>query len=769
MRQMIAQRRGKNVASAGLVLQVAFTAAMLAIWLVTGSHAAMATVWLLTGGAALWLVVVLLFYTRQLERREAIELEEIASDSSIFQGDERSQSQPMAARRAFIECWVIPIFTLLWAAWHGCMAVVVWGVIGAESQPKLTYASQGTLFAILIGFLAFLFSRYSTGMGTRSEWRALRATGGYMLGGALMVGGTAAALLGAWQGYAGLDYWVAMAGATLMMVLAVELVINFVLDMFRPRLPGQETRLSFDSRLLALLAEPDRVGHSLADAVNYQFGFEVSKTWFYRLLVKSFIPLALLGLIVLVAISSIVIVNEGQQYVVSRFGRPDPQSLSAPGIHFKLPWPVETARMFDTGHLYEFQLGAGHHQDANVITAGAFKGREMALWTEEHGAHEEQDFLLAVPPESRKDLNTSNAADVSIIKLVASVQYRIKNAYKFGYTYTDAAGMLESLASREMVRYCSSATLDTPIPGGDEDRPEALMTYGRGPAASRLKVLIEQAIKDMDLGVEIVSVSFLTVHPPVEAAESFEKVIEARLRQHQQRYKAQARAVKTLSGVAGNPPSALRLALAISISRKFRSLPSPSEKPKLFASAIDEHIRIAQNHAAELRKEIQQDTSLGKTSQPTAKAGNSLQTVLDDYQAHIDRLKRLQDEKDKARVAQLLLSFATEARDIADDRLMKLKTGSASVMIAKASADRWRHELGERGKAESFARQTLLYEASPQIYMLDRWLDTWDRVLAGKHKRVIGLDPNRIEHWLKWEGQTGVMPGMFRGSEGTGQ
>ena len=312
---MIAQRRGRNVASAGLVLQIAFTAVMLAIWLVTGSHAAMATVWLLTGGAALWLVVLLLFYTRQLERREAIELEEIASDSSIFQGDDKSQIQPMAARLALIERWVIPAFTLLWAVWHGCMAVVVWGVIGTESQAKLTYTSQGTLFAILIGFLAFLFSRYSTGMGSQSGWRPLRATGGYMLGGALMVAGSAAALLGAWQGYQGVDYWVATAIATLMMVLGLELVINFVLDMFRPRLPGQEPRMSFDSRLLALLAEPDRVGHSLADAVNYQFGFEVSRAWFYRLLVKSFIPLAGLGLAVLVAISSIVIVNEGQEHI----------------------------------------------------------------------------------------------------------------------------------------------------------------------------------------------------------------------------------------------------------------------------------------------------------------------------------------------------------------------------------------------------------------------------------------------------------------------
>jgi regulator of protease activity HflC (stomatin/prohibitin superfamily) len=752
------------VAGAGLVLQLAFTAVMLAIWLITGSQAAMTAVLLLTGGAALWLVVLLLFYTRQLERREAVELEEIASDSSIFQSDDNSQTQPMATRLALVERWIIPIFTLLWAGWHGCMAVVAWGVIEPESQIKTEYSSQGTLFAILIGFLAFLFSRYSTGMGTQRQWRPLRATGGYMLGGALMVAGAGAGLLGAWQGYPELDYWIAMVGATMMMVLAVELVINFVLDMFRPRLPGQEPRLSFDSRLLNLLAEPDRVGHSLADAVNYQFGFEVSRTWFYRLLVKSFIPLAVLGMAVLIAISSIVIVNEGQEHIISRFGRPDPaRSLKEPGIYFKLPWPVETSRTFDTGRLYEFQLGAGHDQEPEIIETGTFEGREMALWTEEHGEHEEQDFLLAVPP--RKN-SKHNAADVSIIKLGASVQYRITDAYKFGYTYSDASGMIEALSSREMVRYCSSATLDTPIPGDAKDRPEALMTYGRGPAADRLKILIDKAIKDLDLGVKIVSVSFVIVHPPVEAAESFEKVIEARLRQHQQRFQAQAQAVTTLSGVAGNRPSALRLALAISISDKLDSLPSPADEPEQFNRAIDEHIRVAKRQTAELEKEIQQDASRGRIAPQAGDAGDSLQALLSDHQTHTKNLERLKNDK----AAKLLETLRADAENRADDRLAKLKTGSASVMIAQASAQRWRQELSERGKAESFARQTLLYEAAPQVYMLDRWLDAWDQILDGRHKRVIGLDPNRIEHWLKWEGQSGVLPGVFgNDANGAGQ
>ncbi|MBT3201220.1 MAG: hypothetical protein HN350_15070 [Phycisphaerales bacterium] len=768
---MIAQKRGKNVAVVGLILQTAFTAVMLAVWLMTGSLTAMATVWLLTGGIGLWVMVLLLFYTRQLERREAAELEEIAAGSSIFQSEEAAQNQPMAARLAFIERWTTPTFTLLWAAWHGCMAVVIWRTLGAETKTPMQYPSQGTLFALLIGFLMFLFSRYSTGMGTQKQWRPLRATGGYMLAGAIMLAGAAAALLGAWQGYGQIDYWVATVGAALMMIIAIELVINFVLDIFRPRLPGQEQRMSFDSRLLGLIAEPDRVGHSLADAVNYQFGFEVSRTWFYRLLVKSFIPLVGLGALVLIAISSIVIVHEGQEHIISRFGRPDAEnSLKEPGIHFKLPWPIETARAFDVGRLYEFQLGAGHEAEPDIITAGTFKGRELALWTEEHGSHEEQDFLLAVPPESRENITGNKAADVTIIKLGASVQYKITDAYKFGYKYADAEEMLEVVASREMVRYCSSATLDTPIRGDAQDRPEAIMTYGRGPAARRLKTRIEETVKELDIGVQIVSVAFAIVHPPADAAQSFEKVIEARLRQDQQRYQAQAQAVTTLSGVAGNRPSALRLALAFSIHDKLKEMPSPIKNPAKFAEAIAQQIKTNEAQADELREEIKQDVFRGRKTQESTGAGNSLQSVLDDHQTHIKNLKGLQNETDKTKAEKLLAKLVSDTGQAAETRLMNLKTGRASVMIAEASSQRWRHELSERGKAESFARQTLLYEASPQMYMLDRWLDTWDQVLKGKHKRVIGLDPNRVEHWFRWEGKSGVSSGLYDGaSNGTGQ
>ena len=46
---------------------------------------------------------------------------------------------------------------------------------------------------------------------------------------------------------------------------------------------------------LQSIAEPGRIGSSIADALNYQFGFEVSKTWFYQLLSRACVPLIIFG------------------------------------------------------------------------------------------------------------------------------------------------------------------------------------------------------------------------------------------------------------------------------------------------------------------------------------------------------------------------------------------------------------------------------------------------------------------------------------------
>ncbi len=753
---MVAQTRGRNVATWGAGLQTVFTGVMVTVWLWTGAVSALPAALFLGGGVLVWLVIAVLFYCRQLERQEQRELDEIAarggSEGTIFEGEAAGQVRPAAARLLFFDRWVVPIFTLLWAAYHAAIGILMLRYVGSVSGGQITSAAEGAVFLVIIAFLAFLFSRYATGMSRQPTWRLLRAGAGYLLVNVLFVAGVLAALVGAWQGYVKVDLVVAYLIPSVQIVLAVELLVNFVLDLYRPRIPHAEPRASFDSRLFDLLAEPARIGSSMADALNYQFGFEVSKTWFYQLVSRAFVSLIIFGVAVLFAMSSVVVVRQGRQCIVLHWGEARDREVLEAGIHFKWPWPVDTAHLFDTGQVRQFMLGAGEQRTEEEREAHFVNGRELYLWTEEHGEHEELDFLVAVPP-AEGEIESEDTAQapppVNIINLVVTVQYAIEDVYKFGFKYVEPVRLLEAVASQEMTRYCSSATLDKPIEGAGEDRPEAIMTFGRQKAAQGLRRRIQQAIgpQRLDMGIRILSVNFVGVHPPLEAAPEYEKVLEEERRRDEKRYAAEADANRMLSQVAGDPTTGLQLALAIMSLEQLESLATLESRPHEFERQMDLYIQGAQDDIEALDAEIQRDRLLGRGGEgqdPTARQG-----LRGAHRRHLEQLKRIAKSHKGGGGVDLGLAIA-QARGETDVVFDKAG-GRPAALVAEAEAYRWEKELRERARADAFGRELLAYNASPGIYMLDRWLDVWDEVLPGVTKYVLGVDRDRIEIWLNVE------------------
>lgn len=744
---MILQRRGKNIAIAGAILQFVFTAVMGVIWLWTGSLSAASCVLFLAGGVGLWLMVAVLFYCRQLQRREAMELEEIAAggaaSSSIFERADSLEVRPAAARAAWMERWAVPVFTLLWAGYHFAVGALILRYLLSAEALEPANAAQGALFAVLIAFMAFLFSRYATGMAAQADWRLLRPGGSYLLVSAVFTAAVAAALLAAYQNYAKVDFLVAHVIPVVQFLLGAELVLNFVLDFYRPRTPGAQRRPSFETRLFNYIAEPGRIGHSIAETLNYQFGFEVSRTWFYQLIARAALPLGIFAALVLVGMSAIVPVREGQQCVIQHWGRKD-RTLQ-PGIHLKWPWPIDTASRFQTSLVHEIMLGVGEHREPTII-----KGREVSLWTERHGVHDEIDFLMAVPPRSLGPIGEEEQKPpppVNLIKLVVAVQYVISDPYRFGYEFVDAPKQLECIAYREMLTYCASATLDSPVPGGDTDRAEAMMTYGRQRVAEELKRRIQASADQLGLGVTIKYVGMLAVHPPSEVAEAYEAVLEAERGRLLTRYEAETEANRKLVEVAGTPLTALKLALAI---RAMEELQQLHDNPTATAAILAGLIRSAEDDVEVLAAEIEQERLMGRIRHGAGKTAK--QALHDDYAAHLKLLNRVRSDPSGVDLA---ASIADATRTA--DQLLARTVGQPAKELAEAEAYRSSSELIEMARAHAFSGALQAYTASPNMYMMDRWLDVWDEVLPGITKYVIGVDRNRLEVRLNWETHGEVM------------
>jgi regulator of protease activity HflC (stomatin/prohibitin superfamily) len=757
---VMSQKRGKNVAILGAVVQLVIALVLGVVWLwLTHSLAVMAVAAFLGAGVLLWLMVAVVMYCRQLERAESLELEEIrvaAAAGTIFERSDL-ELRPAAVRLRWVEKWLLPVFTLLLAAAHGGLAwLLLWLLPLQGGMADVTNPAQGLLFATLLTFCAFLFGRYATGMGALREYRPLRSAGSFLLVGVLAMAATIVALgWSAWgKGETGrIDYYIAYIAPMASIIFAVEMVLNFILDLFRPRLAGQEQRLPLDSRIFELLGSPGRVGHSIAETLNYQFGFEVSKTWFYQLLSRAFIPLVVLAGLVLLALTCVVIVPEGHKGVMTHLG--SLRGELEPGVHITWPWPVDSVERFDTRRIREVVLGSNGARSESARKSSQINGRDVYLWAQEHGDYNERDFIVAIPPRQQA---ASSPADqpppaVNIIKLMAVVQYRISEPVKYAYKVSQAQRLLECVGEREMMGYCASATLDEVVPGSAPDRPQAIMNIGREAAGRELKARIERRVGplELDLGVEIVNVGFVSVHPAPAAAPAYEEVLKAERLMEQQRYAAQAEANRTLGEVAGDPVAAVRLADAIAATDDLQRLRQIRDKSELLAK-LSELLRANAERIAALEEEVNHQRLAGR-------AGDDGQggAVLAEHRQQRELLEALRASAQAGRPLEIDKPLANARQRV--DELFATVSGKPVTEIASASTWRWQYEMEQRALVQSARREMLPYQASPRVYMLDRWLDMWDEVLPGMTKYVIGVDRDRLQFWMNLETEQGVMQG----------
>ena len=324
-------RRAQNVALTGFFIQLAMFLVLLAAASYASSHVLAAGARFALIGLPIWFVLWLMFKQIRRVGLEVLELEELrrahaaGGDSALFEteGEELLLEQN---RLQWMIRWILPSVTVLLAAYliGGQFLAWDWTLDTAFTGETFLAAREPTFimwFPVVVGFCCFLYARYTLALARMAEWRLLHAGASFMAATALASLALVLGLMGGTQ-VAWAEPLVAYVIRAAMFVLGIELAANLILEHYRPRVAGQLSRPAFDSRLLGLITEPGGIARSIAEAINYQFGFEVSATWFYRLLQRWFLPLVVVMLIAIFALSSIVVVEADEQVVIERFGRP---------------------------------------------------------------------------------------------------------------------------------------------------------------------------------------------------------------------------------------------------------------------------------------------------------------------------------------------------------------------------------------------------------------------------------------------------------------
>jgi membrane protease subunit HflK len=384
-------------------------------------------------------------------------------------------------------------------------------------------------------------------MSAQPEWKPLRAGGSSLLGVAVLCFALAVilALVYLFNFLAPINI-IAMVIPVLLVVLGAETALNLIMDIYRPRLKGRYSRSAFDSRLLGVINEPGGILRSAADAIDYQFGFKASQTWFYKLLEQAIVPLILFGAVTLYLLSCVVVVEPDEQAIIEQFGDPvngaGQVRLIGPGLAFKWPWPIDITYKYPTEMISEISIGFVPKVDPKT---GEVE-RKPLLWGE---AHYEKEYQLLVASQQSGTESMVGTVPVSLVIAAVPVQYRIKDLYSYIYNHNEPEKLLESICYRELTKFAASAKIET---GDQNDSEDSLLGTGRAKASRILTERIQKAVNEQGLGVEIVFVGLQGIHPPPEVAADYQKVIGAVQKKQALILNAQAERNKTLGPIVGS-------------------------------------------------------------------------------------------------------------------------------------------------------------------------------------------------------------------------
>jgi len=602
----ISSKRAEYLSLAALALSAMFFIITLLVGLWSGFFAVFAVSWFILTAILIWFVLCLQFHQRTLAEQEKLDVTLLAKSkseqgSTIFQArDEHSRLFAAAQRRLQVfEKWFLPVFSATIAVYQLAIGLYLLRVVPtwADIEPKQPLLVA--IFMTAIAFVSFLISRYATGMSAQPQWKPLRAGGSFLLGGGVLCFALAVALaLAQFKIFTLIDIinWVI---PILLIVLGAETALNVVLDVYRPRLKGQYHRTAFDSRLLGLINEPGGILRTAASAIDYQFGFEVSQTWFYKLLEKAIVPLVLFAAATLYLLSCIVIVAPNEEAIIEHFGNPLSKAGNVrhvgPGLTFKWPWPIDIGYKYPTKMVSEISVGFVPKADPERVGYGPL------LWGK---THYEKEYKLLVASE--RTGSGPGAVPVSLVMAAVPVQYKIKDLYSFIYGHSEPEKLLESICYRELTKFAAGAKIEV----DDEDSMNrSLLGAGRAEAKRILTSRIQKAADEEGLGIEIVFLGLQGIHPPPEVASDYQKVVGAVQKKQASILGAEAERNKTLSSLAGSVPDANKLYSLAAEYQKAKDENRATEIEKLgneldlaFASAKGEiftKLRRAQSYAFE--------------------------------------------------------------------------------------------------------------------------------------------------------------------------
>ncbi len=246
---------------------------------------------------------------------------------------------------------------------------------------------------------------------------------------------------------------------------------------------------------------------SLLDTLEKHTGISLKSLWSIKYITEILPSAILVLLVVLVVASCVYKVEPYEKAAVYRFGSLEETSIKGAGLHFKLPWPVEKAEIYEVERVQNMTIGYESNDTMDN------------MWTESHSV-EEYKLLTG---------NGNELVSVNI-KLI----YKIDDLYTYLTESSNPEAILSSKAYEFMMNKTNSTDLNT------------ILSVDRTGLSKELLSALNEFTKEYKVGLSVEEVIIESIHPPVELSSVYQSVVSADVKKTTTITNAEAEAEKLI-------------------------------------------------------------------------------------------------------------------------------------------------------------------------------------------------------------------------------
>jgi membrane protease subunit HflK len=223
-----------------------------------------------------------------------------------------------------------------------------------------------------------------------------------------------------------------------------------------------------------------------------------------------------------------------------------------PGLHFKLPYGIETVRLVPTARVLKEEFG---FQTVASIPGERTQYRDSKAY---------------------KDVSLMLTGDLNVIDVQWIVQYRIEDPIRYLFRVRDTGQTIRDISEAVMRRVVGNRV------GSD------VLTVGRVAISTEVKKEMQEILNNYDAGVRLVTVELQDVTPPDPVKPAFNEVNEARQDKERTINQAEERANREIPKARGEATRTITEAEGYALERVNRA----TGEANRFVAVLEEYQRV---------------------------------------------------------------------------------------------------------------------------------------------------------------------------------